>query len=444
MCALGDNLNDSNSINNSVFSRLDYALSDWREEDYKLFDEKISNFIPDEIFDAHAHWYDTKHFCNQSDSFEYPEVGYQNMKNSLDHWMRSRDYNGLYFPFPIKNLNCCEANGFLEKELNHRPLSRGLMMIRPDDEPDFVEQQIRGKRFSGFKVYHIFANRDDTFQADQGEFLPEWAWEIANRHGLWITMHMVQKKALSEHSNWKYIRGHCIKYPDVRLILAHAARGFNGSHTWDAIEKIKDLDNVFFDSSAVCEPVALEAILRATGTTRLMYGSDFPVSQLRGKVVSVGDGFMWFYDHNTDWSGWQHGTPNLVGLESLLALKQASRSVCLKESDLERIFSINAKQLLGLSGTPSREPVLEQYRTAKKIIPGGTQLLSKRPEMLAPDEWPAYAEQAKGCEIIDTAGNSYIDMSFNGILACITDYCSHWETITDGFRKYGHIWSNTV
>ena len=30
------------------------------------------------------------------------------------------------------------------------------------------------------------------------------------------------------------------------------------------------------------------------------------------------------------------------------------------------------------------------YRHAKQRIPGGTQLLSKRPEMFAPDVWPAY------------------------------------------------------
>ena len=41
---------------------------------------------------------------------------------------------------------------------------------------------------------------------------------------------------------------------------------------------------------------------------------------------------------------------------------------------------------------------------------------------MAPQEWPAYAEQAKGCEIVDTAGNRYIDMSYNGILACILGY----------------------
>ena len=35
------------------------------------------------------------------------------------------------------------------------------------------------------------------------------------------------------------------------------------------------------------------------------------------------------------------------------------------------------------------------YDYAKRIIPGGTQLLSKRPEMFAPDIWPAYYSRAK-------------------------------------------------
>ena len=59
------------------------------------------------------------------------------------------------------------------------------------------------------------------------------------------------------------------------------------------------------------------------------------------------------------------------------------------------------------------------YRRAKKIIPGGTQLLSKRPELMAPELWPAYYSKASGCEVWDLDGNRFIDMSYNGIGACI-------------------------
>ena len=51
----------------------------------------------------------------------------------------------------------------------------------------------------------------------------------------------------------------------------------------------------------------------------------------------------------------------------------------------------------------------ELYIQAKKVIPGGTQLLSKRPEMFLPDLWPAYYAKAKGCKIWDLDGKEYTD-----------------------------------
>ena len=62
------------------------------------------------------------------------------------------------------------------------------------------------------------------------------------------------------------------------------------------------------------------------------------------------------------------------------------------------------------------------YKRAKKIIPGGTQLLSKRPEMFAPDIWPAYYSKAKGTKVWDLDGNEYIDMGIMGIGANILGY----------------------
>ncbi len=62
------------------------------------------------------------------------------------------------------------------------------------------------------------------------------------------------------------------------------------------------------------------------------------------------------------------------------------------------------------------------YAKARKLIPGGTQLLSKRPEMFLPDQWPAYYSRAKGVEIWDLDGNRYIDFSHCGVGAPILGY----------------------
>jgi glutamate-1-semialdehyde 2,1-aminomutase len=55
------------------------------------------------------------------------------------------------------------------------------------------------------------------------------------------------------------------------------------------------------------------------------------------------------------------------------------------------------------------------YVKAKTLIPGGTMLLSKRPEMFLPDQWPSYFSKAKGCKVWDLDGNEFIDMSIMGI-----------------------------
>lgn len=67
----------------------------------------------------------------------------------------------------------------------------------------------------------------------------------------------------------------------------------------------------------------------------------------------------------------------------------------------------------------------ELYKKAKKLIPGGSQLLSKRPEMFLPELWPAYYKKAKGCEIWDLDDKKYVDMSYMGLGACILGYADN-------------------
>jgi glutamate-1-semialdehyde aminotransferase len=57
----------------------------------------------------------------------------------------------------------------------------------------------------------------------------------------------------------------------------------------------------------------------------------------------------------------------------------------------------------------------ELYKKAKTLIPGGTMLLSKRPEMFLPEQWPAYFSKAKGCKVWDLDGREYTDVFIMGI-----------------------------
>jgi len=62
------------------------------------------------------------------------------------------------------------------------------------------------------------------------------------------------------------------------------------------------------------------------------------------------------------------------------------------------------------------------WKRAKRVIPGGNMLLSKRSEMFLPEQWPSYFSKAKGCKVWDLDGNEYIDMSIMGIGTNILGY----------------------
>ncbi|MBI5625569.1 MAG: aminotransferase class III-fold pyridoxal phosphate-dependent enzyme [Elusimicrobia bacterium] len=75
-----------------------------------------------------------------------------------------------------------------------------------------------------------------------------------------------------------------------------------------------------------------------------------------------------------------------------------------------------------MKATPTTGRSQRLYRKAKGFIPGGTQLLSKRPEMFLPDLWPSYYSRARGCELWDLDGRRYLDMSYMGIGAAVLGY----------------------
>ena len=51
------------------------------------------------------------------------------------------------------------------------------------------------------------------------------------------------------------------------------------------------------------------------------------------------------------------------------------------------------------------------WNKAKKLIPGGNMLLSKRSEMFLPGKWPSYFSRSKGCKVWDLDGREFTDMT---------------------------------
>ncbi len=106
-----------------------------------------------------------------------------------------------------------------------------------------------------------------------------------------------------------------------------------------------------------------------------------------------------------------HFSPNVnFGLRDVIDLYRESPEVFMRNKYLTRNEG-------GRMGTGQK-----LWKRAKQLIPGGNMLLSKRPEMFLPNQWPSYFSRAKGCKVWDLDGVEYIDMSIMGVGTNILGY----------------------
>jgi len=402
-------------------------MSDWTitELDHRIASELHAR-LPDELFDAHAHLYRTADIAPPVPGLLArgpAEVGVETWRKNVGQQVGvERLVGGLFFPFPSAGGDLAASNNFLFTRIRDQPMMKGLALVAPDMSPADYRPLLTDPQFAGFKPYHVYSRCKPTFQAPLVSFLPPWVWQMAQEQGLAIMLHIVRDGALADPDNLRELRQCCLEHPNARLILAHAARGFHAPNTLNGIAGLSGLENVWFDTSGICEPAAFEAILHEFGPRRLMWGTDHPVSEIRGRCVTVGDGFAWLTPDSVHWDKIVPDVqPTLVGLESLRALQMALDTLCLNDSDRRDIYADNALRLFGLK-TESGTQTQDLYRRAKNLIPGGTQLLSKRPEMMAPHQWPAYFREARGCETWDLDGKHYYDFSTNGIGSCLLGF----------------------
>lgn len=332
-------------------------MTSWHltDADRDFIQRHVEPYLPDKIFDAHAHLFCHDHYTAETippSLLITPEVVNLDAYRQYIDWIHpnQRTVGGLFFGMAF--LADKEANNnFVAAEVKQGQAagfaSYGQMIIDPTMDPDYVRQEVQRQGFVGLKPYHLMAQVDGpTFLAPIEAYLTEAHVQVAHELGLTITLHMVLERAMAEPANQATIRRYCEKYPNMRLILAHAARGFNPWHTIEGIHSIADLKNVWCDTSAVTEAGAFEAIVETLGHERLLYGTDFHVSHMRGRCIAIGDSFHWLYAEDMDLEE-NHTSlqPVLIGLESIRSLILAMHRLKCTDQQIEDIFYGNAAEL---------------------------------------------------------------------------------------------------
>ena len=329
-------------------------MSGWRatDQDRDLFRRELDGFVPDRIFDSHVHLYNVDYFPQDdvppalADGPRVVDAGvYLDYMADL---LPGRAIGALVFPFPRARLRMEEANRFAAAEAARLPYSRGQMMVAPDDDPEAIRETARSLGLVGLKCYHLYSPVTPTFDSPIEAFLPEEQVRVAHEEKLSITLHIVKERSLADPENQRTLRRYAETYPDARLILAHAARGFNPHHTAEGIGSLTGLPNVYFDTAVVTDCGAIEAIVQTIGHQAVLYGSDFPVSHTRGREIALGDSFVWLHEGDFPESPYGPAHVPFAGFESLRVHKLAARHLRLTDAQVEDIFYGNAARLYDL------------------------------------------------------------------------------------------------
>ena len=410
------------------------SINDFSTHDQQIWDEELQDFIPDRVFDAHIHMFHPEHLKTSVPS-ALSGWGLADLP-TLQQWAArlypGRETHFLVLGTPAPGIDVTAHNRWCIEQVRQDPQSRMNRLVTPSCRVQDIERDVREQGFIGLKPYRLFSVTGDVAECRIHEFLPHEQLELANELGLWVTMHLSRFHGCADEFNLNDLREFTgNRYPNIKWILAHCARSFTYWPIRKAVDQLRDMPNIWYDVSAVTDVRPLITLFSREDRRRILYGSDgVDAMYFHGQYAAMGRAWQGV-DVNRFNLQFPHcdGRPILAIYEQLLSMKHAAEIAQWSSDDIQNLFWRNAVAAFGVRFGDDAAPTplvgersQATYARAKQLIPGGTQLLSKRPEMFAPGLWPAYAREARGCEVIDLDGRRFIDMTTSGIGSCLLGY----------------------
>ncbi len=323
------------------------------DRDCGLVQRMTDGFLPRRVFDIHAHLFHTRNFADQKPP-AFLEIGrgygLPDYQAALARWMPGCEIEGLFFGYPSAGNDRAGENAWLQQQISPQVPdtgNRALVLAGPGDDQAEVRRLLETQVFIGIKPYRLYADLPDTMEATLESFAPEWMWELCHDHDGVLMLHIMRSGGITDPHNVETIRRLAGRYPRCRVVLAHIARSFNYRHAREGLQAISDLENVVVDTAAVTQTGAFSAALKILGPRRVLWGSDYMVSDLRGACITQGDGFTWIFPEDGSAKDLTiFGGYTLVGIESLLCLREACEDAALTPADVEDIFRHNALRML--------------------------------------------------------------------------------------------------
>jgi glutamate-1-semialdehyde 2,1-aminomutase len=166
-----------------------------------------------------------------------------------------------------------------------------------------------------------------------------------------VTLHLSRQDACADESNLSDLEEYTLRrYPNIKWILAHVARSFTYWPIKHGIERLRQLPNIYYDTSAVTELMPLVTLFKEESPKRIFYGSDgIDAMYFYGKYIALGRAWQGL-DIAQMPMQFPHcdSRPILAIYEQLLCMKHAAEIAGFDQTDLDHIFYGNAQREFGV------------------------------------------------------------------------------------------------
>jgi len=317
--------------------------------------EKFGAFLPDEIIDAHTHYNDFKFLLDVPptlsahlvSSFLGFNIGDSDKFNALLY--PEKKVHCLRIPLPFQGINLKSVNDHLlsVSYSEHRVAVAGI----PTDLV-YTLDVLKNGNVSALKMYHWYSH--PPYKEIYDFFSPE-ILEVTQSGNVPIILHLPGTLAKCEECLVRLL----LDFPRQRVVVAHM--GVSATSTLDDLEiyrKLSRYENLFMDTSMVIDPMVLTQIFKRFPLQRIMYGTDLPLSLVRGQAyrhpefglrIFSSYPYHWINPREVDEQGVElcGVSPMLIHWQALLSLENAIRVVAKKQQEKvkEMIFFNTAKEV---------------------------------------------------------------------------------------------------
>jgi predicted TIM-barrel fold metal-dependent hydrolase len=200
----------------------------------------------------------------------------------------------ISFPFPLFGVNYELANEYIGELTRRDQRVKGFILSNPHDTKSTIRQYEKarraGIRFWGVKPYYDLVGKtmpNRVLHTSIAEFVPEDLLEFMNDEDLLLMLH-TGRIGMGDPECQQWVVQTALKYPRVKIILAHMGRYYEQSQFEDFMTTdVLDRAPVFLEvSSASLADVYKLTLRRPELRKRLLFGSDLPYGAITGVEYS--------------------------------------------------------------------------------------------------------------------------------------------------------------